>query len=179
MTRQGEDGRNGLEDGHKGHRSAEGPLASSDSDSEHGSPAQQAATTDALNGWNRQRVLEALAVTGSIEEAAIVANVSPWSVYAWQRSDPEFKERLALARRRAGERVVGKVFRAVMGAEDDQIVRTPTSAALLINGLLPEWRPNAGPVIDNRQLTVNVLSEQQAEAVARALAAVPPGEEMV
>jgi hypothetical protein len=149
---------------------ADSPLASQDT------PEQQAATTDALNGWNRERVLEAIAVTGTIEEAALVANVSPWAIHQWQRSDPTFAERLAVARRRAGERVVGKVYRAVMAADPEQLVRTPTSAMFLVNGLLPEWRPNGSPAVQVNVQVNNDLSSAQVEAVARALAGIPEGE---
>jgi hypothetical protein len=52
--------------------------------------------------------------------------------------------------------VVGKVYRAVMGATREQIVKTPTAAIALVNWLRPELRPNAGQVSVNVAVGVNV-----------------------
>ena len=132
-------------------------------------PEQQAALRDLDNGWTRQRVLDGIAVIGSIEGAAKIAGIHPATVYRYAASDSDFKEQIAVARARAGERVVGKAYRAVMGATREQLVKTPTLAIAVVNWLRPDLRPTAKIEFnDNRSVNAVVLQPEQLEAMTAA-----------
>ncbi|MDE1854572.1 MAG: hypothetical protein KGI38_12620 [Thaumarchaeota archaeon] len=135
------------------------------SDIGQSTPEQQAALHDLTNGWTRQRVLEAVAATGTIQGGAQVSGLDYSTITRHAAKDPEFASELAEAKRRAGEKLITKSVAAVLRAKDEQLLAHPTLAIAGVNWLLPEMRPNAPSVNiynDNRQLLCSIDQIHQA-----------------
>ncbi len=134
-------------------------------------PEDQQAALDALqNGWWQRRILEAIAEVGTIEAACRIVDISQANVRRLQESDPAFKAQVQVSRQRFGEKLLGKSVAAVLAADPEQLIRTPTLAIAAVNWFNPELRPNGTQVnIDARSVNLTLLEDGQLERIKQAL----------
>lgn len=111
------------------------------------SPEQQADVRLLLNGWIRRRLPQAVAECGTVDGAARILNIDGSTAQRWAREDPVLRAEIEQAKRRAGERVFGRIVGAALNASDEQILNHPTGPIMVVNSLLPEYRPNPAPAV--------------------------------
>jgi hypothetical protein len=119
--------------------------------------------------------LAKLAEAGTEKAAIEAAGIDRRMLRTWGK-DEAFVAAVKDAERDFTDQLVGKLGDAVVNASDEDVLNHPNAAFFLVKARDHRYRDNTTVTIDNRQQTVNVLTPEQSEAIARALAGIPDGE---
>lgn len=127
-------------------------------------PEQQAAFADLSNGWMRQRIIEGIAATGTVEDAAPIIGLSPRTVYYWMAKDDVFAGQVEQAKVRCSEKLLGKSVAAWLTATPEELRKAGVSFIAVMNWLDKAKRPNAITINnDNRTQNAILMAPEQLE----------------
>lgn len=110
---------------------------------------------------HRQKTfLDAYSRLGIVVDAAEVAQIERQSHYDWL-DDPDYRQRWELAQAAFNDRLLGKGLKAVMAADERDLLYHPNAWMFTVKGRMPEYR-------DNTQINVSVTNQIATLADAKA-----------
>lgn len=127
-------------------------------------PEQQAALQALENGWMRERLLEGVAATGTIEDAAHIIGLNPSTVHRWMNIDESFREQVLAAKVRCSEKLLGKSVAAWLTASPEELRKAGVAYIAVMNWLDTSKRPNPPTInVDARTVTLNQMDPKLLE----------------
>ena len=125
----------------------------------------------------QEAYLAKLAAVGVDKEAIAAAGIDRRTLRAW-REDRSFAAACDEAARDYTDTMIRLGYEAVEKAQPDELLNHPNLLMFNVKQRDNSFRDSVTVINDNRKQTVNVLTDEQCEAVARALAGIPEGEDV-